>query len=38
VPLGSTTIWFPIVNMFWFSGAMSRGVDHVAPPSVVIEK
>ena len=38
VPLGSTAIWFPIVNRFWFCGAMSRGVDHVAPPSVVIEK
>src|SRR5262249_13847017 len=38
VPFGSTTIWFPIVNMFLFCGLMSRGVDQVAPPSVVIEK
>src|SRR5437660_5932189 len=37
-PSGSTAIWLPIVARFLFCARMSRGVDQVAPPSVVIEK
>src|SRR5207244_1088795 len=38
VPSGSTTIWLPTVNSFWFRPRMSRGASQVWPPFVVREK
>jgi hypothetical protein len=38
VPLGCTTIWWPIVHRFALRARMSRAGSHVAPPSVVREK
>ena len=35
VPFGSTAIWLPTVNSFWFPPRMSRGVSQVWPPFVV---
>src|SRR5438128_1916673 len=36
VPSGSTTIWLPTVNSFWFRPRMSRGASQVWPPFAAV--
>src|SRR5438034_1309304 len=38
VPSGSTAIWLPTVNSFWFPPRMSRAGSQVWPPFVVREQ